>query len=159
MKDYYTPLKYYLLNKWSENSPEYERLEKYKKDGDEVAIIKMYNMYKSSMKNDNPRMTKELFKEYIRNEIIEMLSEASLDEKIGDDLANNNVEADKLNKTVDDIANKLEEDNTQPPTTITIPEEMHYADFAKAVAEVLINEYGQHNFEPFMEILHKELGM
>ena len=153
MKDYYIPLKNYLLNKWSENSPEYKRLEKYKKDGDEVAIIKMYNMYKSSMRSDNPRMTKELFKEYIRNEIIEMLSP--------DDAKKTADELERAAKAAGDIEKALgeNEDNTQPPTTITIPEDMHYADFAKGIAKVLVNEYGQHNFEPFMEVLHKELGM
>ena len=153
MKDYYTPLKNYLLNKWSENSPEYERLEKYKENGDEVAIIKMYNMYKSSMKSDNPRMTKELFKEYIRNEIIEMLSPEEAEET-ANALGRAADEAERIQKALGE-----NEDNTQPPITITIPEDMHYADFAKEIAKVLINEYGQHNFEPFMEVLHKELGM
>lgn len=36
-------------------------------------------------------------------------------------------------------------------------EDLSYEDFAIAVAEVLKNDYGQHNFEPFLEVLKKEL--
>src|SRR6056300_208012 len=38
-------------------------------------------------------------------------------------------------------------------------ESLSYKDFAFAVARILIDEYGQHNFMPFMEVLHAELGM
>ena len=151
MKDYYQILKDALSQKWPKGSGPLNKLEQLKKNGDELGIIKMYNQYKSIVKDYRPptrfdeskKMTKESFKEYIRNEIIEMLS------------------PDDAEKAAGDIEKALgeSEDTIQGPTTITIPEEMHYADFAKAVAEVLINEYGQHNFEPFMEILHKELGM
>lgn len=41
----------------------------------------------------------------------------------------------------------------------SVDESLHYADFAKAVASILKNEYGAHNFGPFMEVLHAELGM
>jgi len=40
-----------------------------------------------------------------------------------------------------------------------IPENTSYADFAKAVAKMLIEDYGSHNFGKFMEVLHAELGM
>ena len=36
---------------------------------------------------------------------------------------------------------------------------MSYSDFAKAVAIILKDEYGAHNFNPFMEVLHAELGI
>lgn len=35
--------------------------------------------------------------------------------------------------------------------------DMSYSDFAKGVARVLKDEYGKHNFKPFLEALKKEL--
>jgi hypothetical protein len=40
-----------------------------------------------------------------------------------------------------------------------IDDSMSYEDFASAVAKILIDEYGTHNYEPFMKVLRKELGM
>ena len=40
-----------------------------------------------------------------------------------------------------------------------IPEDTGYQEFAKAIARILKDEYGSHNFEAFMETLHSELGM
>lgn len=40
-----------------------------------------------------------------------------------------------------------------------VPEDTNYKDFAKAVAKMLKEDYGSHNFKPFMEVLHAELGM
>ena len=42
---------------------------------------------------------------------------------------------------------------------MSVDESLSYRDFALAVARVLIDEYGQHNFMPFMEVLHAELGI
>ena len=42
---------------------------------------------------------------------------------------------------------------------IEIDDSMSYTDFAEAVASILIDEYGTHNFTPFMEVLHARLGM
>ena len=42
---------------------------------------------------------------------------------------------------------------------IKIDDSMSYKDFALAVSKVLKDEYGQHNFGPFMEVLHKNLGI
>jgi hypothetical protein len=42
---------------------------------------------------------------------------------------------------------------------VKIDDSMSYVDFASAVAKVLRDEYGSHNYEPFMEVLHKELGI
>ena len=36
---------------------------------------------------------------------------------------------------------------------------MSYKDFALAVGKILRDEYGQHNFKPFMKVLHKDLGL
>ena len=40
-----------------------------------------------------------------------------------------------------------------------VDESLGYSDFAKAVATILKDEYGAHNFSPFMEVLHAELGI
>ena len=40
-----------------------------------------------------------------------------------------------------------------------VDDSLSYKDFALAIANILKNEYGTHNFDPFMEILHAELGM
>jgi hypothetical protein len=40
-----------------------------------------------------------------------------------------------------------------------LPENLGYKEFAKAVAEILKDEYGSHNFSPFMDVLHAELGI
>jgi hypothetical protein len=42
---------------------------------------------------------------------------------------------------------------------IKIDDSMGYDDFALAVSKILKNEYGQHNFKPFMKVLHKDLGI
>ena len=42
---------------------------------------------------------------------------------------------------------------------LQIDDSMSYTDFAEAVASILIDEYGTHNFAPFMEVLHARLGM
>ncbi len=41
----------------------------------------------------------------------------------------------------------------------TVDESLSYQDFALAVAKILKEEYGSQNFDPFMEVLHAELGM
>ena len=41
----------------------------------------------------------------------------------------------------------------------TVDENLSYKDFALAVAAILKDEYGSHNFTPFMEVLHAELGL
>jgi hypothetical protein len=42
---------------------------------------------------------------------------------------------------------------------IKIDDSMSYSDFALAVGTILRDEYGQHNFGPFMKVLHKDLGI
>ena len=41
----------------------------------------------------------------------------------------------------------------------TVDESLSYKDFALAVAKILKDEYGSQNFDPFMEVLHAELGI
>jgi hypothetical protein len=40
-----------------------------------------------------------------------------------------------------------------------IPDNTGYKEFAQAVATILKDEYGSQNFDPFMDVLHAELGM
>jgi len=40
-----------------------------------------------------------------------------------------------------------------------VDESLSYRDFAVAIGIILKDEYGSHNFTPFMEVLHAELGM
>jgi hypothetical protein len=54
--------------------------------------------------------------------------------------------------------------NTKPTKTklqenisIDIPEDTSYEEFAIAVANILKNDYGKHNFRPFIETLIKNL--
>lgn len=42
---------------------------------------------------------------------------------------------------------------------IKIDDSMSYKDFAAAVATILRDEYGSHNYKGFMEVLHKDLGI
>jgi len=42
---------------------------------------------------------------------------------------------------------------------IKIDDSMSYEDFALAVGQILRDDYGQHNFKPFMKVLHTDLGM
>ena len=52
----------------------------------------------------------------------------------------------------------LNEDLSQSISS-AIPEDTSYSDFAKAVAKILKDDYGSQNFNPFMEVLHAELGI
>ena len=38
-----------------------------------------------------------------------------------------------------------------------IDDNMSYTDFALAVAKILKEQYGKHNYEKFMKVLHKEI--
>jgi hypothetical protein len=42
---------------------------------------------------------------------------------------------------------------------INVDDSLSYKDFAIGVAAVLKDEYGSHNFTPFMKVLHAELGI
>lgn len=42
---------------------------------------------------------------------------------------------------------------------VKINDSLSYEDFATAVAKVLKDEYGTHNFVPFVEALQKQLGV
>ena len=41
----------------------------------------------------------------------------------------------------------------------SVDESLSYKDFALAVATILKDEYGSQNYNPFMKVLHAELGM
>ena len=49
------------------------------------------------------------------------------------------------------------EEKESEKVTIAIPENTDYKELAKAVAKVLIEDYGQHNYKPFMQALIAEL--
>jgi hypothetical protein len=49
--------------------------------------------------------------------------------------------------------------NSIKSAMLQIDDSMSYKDFAEAVAFILINDYGTHNFSPFMKVLHSRLGM
>jgi len=40
-----------------------------------------------------------------------------------------------------------------------VDDSLSYTDFAKAVAKIILEDYGKHNIEPFMKELHKELNI
>ena len=42
---------------------------------------------------------------------------------------------------------------------VDVDDSLSYKDFAEAVAAILIEDYGTHNFGPFMEVLHAKLGI
>ena len=87
MKDYYGNLKSYLVKKFGEDSDQMKELESIKDDL--VKVIRLYNHYKSFVKtspganvgfnlDESNKMTKSKFKEYIKEVIIETLSEENL---------------------------------------------------------------------------------
>jgi len=49
------------------------------------------------------------------------------------------------------------EDQINESIVINIPENTSYQEFAKEVANILKNDYGKHNFKPFIDILIAEL--
>ena len=79
------------------------------------------------------------------------------------------LEEDEDDDVRDARASKMEDDDTEAENaerdldegsesvTITIPENTDYKDLAKAVAKVLIEDYGQHNYKPFLQALIAEL--
>lgn len=68
-------------------------------------------------------------------------------------------------KLKDFFPNLIQENKSQEAAAaidkalMSVDESLSYRDFAVAVARVLIDEYGQHNFMPFMDVLHAELGI
>ena len=66
----------------------------------------------------------------------------------------------KLRDIIFEIDNQVAATATGFNKVITsIDDSMHYGVFAKAVAKVLKDEYGSHNINPFMDVLHAELGI
>lgn len=66
-------------------------------------------------------------------------------------------------KLLEEFVNESKESdalaNAINKSMIKIDDSMSYKDFALAVGKILKDEYGQHNFGPFMEVLHKDLGI
>lgn len=60
----------------------------------------------------------------------------------------------RLNESKADLAAKA-----MDQAIAGVDESLSYKDFALAVGKILKDEYGAHNFDPFMEVLHAELGM
>jgi hypothetical protein len=56
----------------------------------------------------------------------------------------------------EDIAKKLSKEIDK--AIAKIDDNMSYVDFAKAIAFELKNQYGSHNFKPFIDALKKELS-
>lgn len=48
--------------------------------------------------------------------------------------------------------------NFNKNVNINIEDNTSYKDFASAVADILKKNYGQHNFEPFLNELNKQLS-
>jgi hypothetical protein len=80
MKNYYEELKQFYKD--TNNTERLAKLEKFKADNKEVEIIKLYNDYraykKSGLKESKDKFTKSKLKQYIKEVIIETLSEANL---------------------------------------------------------------------------------
>jgi hypothetical protein len=66
--------------------------------------------------------------------------------KVFEQFLNESKESDLLAKEID-------------KAIVKIDDSLSYKDFALAVGKVLRDEYGTHNFAPFMEVLHKDLGI
>ncbi len=99
-----------------------------------MADFNLHKYFKTQylQENDDPKMGAEL--------------EAGLD---GTGVAENEEMGSKAQQAANAIDKAL----------MSVDESLSYKDFAVAVARVLIDEYGQHNFMPFMEVLHAELGI
>ena len=78
MKNYYEELKQFYKD--TNNTERLAKLEKFKADNKEVEIIKLYNDYraykKSGLKESKDKFTKSKLKQYIKEVIIETLSES-----------------------------------------------------------------------------------
>jgi hypothetical protein len=81
MKNYYEELKQFYKD--TNNTERLAKLEKFKADNKEVEIIKLYNDYraykKSGLKESKDKFTKSKLKQYIKEVIIETLSESTID--------------------------------------------------------------------------------
>jgi|TARA_B110000881_G_scaffold215218_1_gene228906 hypothetical protein len=81
--------------------------------------------------------------------------------KISDSVSNLNSVHDTMDGTDGVVESKKSEalGNAIEKAMIKIDDSMSYEDFALAVGQILRDEYGQHNFMPFMKVLHKDLGI
>ncbi len=63
--------------------------------------------------------------------------------------AKNNDDTSKVTSLVPLLINAIDQ----------VDDNLSYKDFAEAIAVILTDEYGSHNFHPFMEVLHGKLGI
>jgi len=66
--------------------------------------------------------------------------------RFNEQFLNESKESDSLSKAIIKAIDKIDDS-------------MSAEDLAKGVAKVLKDEYGSQNYGPFMEVLHKELGI
>ena len=106
-------------------------------------ILKAYNeFYKTLMDMKKDHELSVRIKEVIKKEIKENF----------DDRLRSMMGADDFKKTTNPKLSRLINN-----AIMSIDPNMSYKDFAKGVAQVLIDEYGVQNYEPFMSELKKEL--
>ena len=90
--------------------------------------------------------TRGMLKMLIQKEIAK-LSEDNFDDRLKSMMGDDDFEKATNPKLAKLINNAI----------MTVDPEMSYVDFAKGVAQVLIDEYGTHNYEPFVRELKKAL--
>lgn len=64
-----------------------------------------------------------------------------------------------IKKIQEFFSKPLNELEKETKISISIPDNTSYVDFAKAVAKILIDDYGSRNFIPFMKTLEEELNL
>ena len=89
----------------------------------------------------------KLNEDNVRKVIRKIIKEQNFDDKLKSFMG-----ADDFEKATNPKLGKLISNSIA-----TIDPEMSYVDFAKGVAQVLIDEYGTHNYEPFIKELKKSL--
>lgn len=89
----------------------------------------------------------KLNEDNVRKVIRKIIKEQNFDDKLKSFMG-----ADDFEKATNPKLSKLISNSIA-----TIDPEMSYVDFAKGVAQVLIDEYGTHNYEPFIKELKKSL--
>lgn len=72
------------------------------------------------------------------------------------EMLNNKLNETQLNETSNSKVQELAKEITK--TIIMIDDNLGYDDFAAAIAIILSEEYGSHNFQPFINVLSNELS-
>jgi hypothetical protein len=104
------------------------------KRGNESAVISNYDLVQQRLQQYGGPDA---------NEFLEKIKQlAGLDESVVTESKKSEALADAITKSI-----------------MKIDDTMSYADFALAVGQILRDDYGQHNFMPFMKVLHNDLGI